>query len=74
MNNDNRWTAGPYRIVYNNYPTYTWSLNKDSWVYENESMMQAIEYSLAAMETFPDAEKILKKIPKKAKKQLTGIK
>lgn len=66
MNQDKpKWTAGPYRIIYKNYPTYTWSLDSDSWVYQNEDMMDAIESSLDAMETFPDAEKILKKISKR---------
>ena len=62
MSNDKKWTTSSYRIVYKNYPTYSWGLYPSEWVYSNSSMMDAIETSLDAMEHFPDAEKIINKV------------
>jgi hypothetical protein len=62
MNDNEKWSMGPYRIVYNNYPTYNWSLQPQQWVYENASMMEAIERSLETMDTYPDAENIINKV------------
>lgn len=40
-------------------PTYRWELKKDKMVYENDTMMQAIDLACKNMSTFPDAERIL---------------
>lgn len=44
------------------YPTYSWGLYPNQSVYENKSMMDAIESALENMDRFPDAEKIIRKI------------
>lgn len=62
MNNNNKWSSGTYRIVYKNYPTYSWGLTPKQSIYENDSMMDAIESALEAMESYPDAEKIFEKV------------
>jgi hypothetical protein len=57
-----KWSSGTYRIVYKNYPTYTWGLYPQQWVYSNQYMMDAIDRALDGMTEFPDAEEIIKKI------------
>lgn len=60
---DWRWN-NKHRVwtTQSNYPTYTWSLKRDAWVYENPGMMSAIEECLDNMTRFPDAERILNKL------------
>jgi hypothetical protein len=41
-------------------PTYYWQLSRDTMVYENASMMQAIDSAVDGMTEFPDAERLLK--------------
>lgn len=62
MSDHKKWTTASYRVVYKNYPTYSWGLYPSEWVYSNSSMMDAIETSLDAMHTFPDAQKIINKV------------
>lgn len=59
---DKKWSSGTYRIVYKNYPTYSWGLTPQQSIYENQSMMDAIDRSLEAMDNYPDAEAIIKKV------------
>ena len=65
MSDNKNWSAGPYRIVYKNYPTYSWGLYPQQWVYQNKDMMAAIESSLESMNSYPDAEKIIENIRRK---------
>ena len=58
---NNKWTGINYSYT-QPYPTYSWGLYPNEWVYTNPSMMEAIERSLESMEQFPDAEKIIHKI------------
>jgi hypothetical protein len=44
------------------YPTYTWSLHANEWVYTNPSMMRAIDECVQNMLTYPDAERIINKL------------
>ena len=63
--NTNGWTLNPdgsWSKTYTSYPTYTWSTPQDTWVYNNPSMMQAIEQDLENRLTFPDAEAIINKL------------
>lgn len=43
-------------------PTYRWELKTDSWVYENELMMDAIDLACKNMQRFPDAETLLRSL------------
>ena len=60
--NDKKWSSGTYRIVYKNYPTYSWGLTPQQSIYENDSMMEAIERAIDGMDRYPDAVAIIKKV------------
>jgi hypothetical protein len=61
MSNNQKWTSINYSFT-QPYPTYSWGLFPNEWVYTNSSMMEAIECSLESMDSFPDAERIINKI------------
>jgi len=45
-------------------PTYRWELKRDSMVYDNKLMMDAIDVACKNMDRFPDADKIIQGLQK----------
>lgn len=67
--NDWQWDHKSKRWIYigdspSSNPTYRWELKKGQYCYNNMFMMNAIEVALQNMETYPDAEEILRKFQK----------
>lgn len=58
---DKKWTGITYSFT-QPYPAYSWGMYPNEWVYNNQSKLDAIEKNLEAMLTFPDAERIIRKI------------
>ena len=64
------WDTDRHRWVYmgadaSSNPTYRWELSAGAWVYSNPLMMQAIDVACQNMQTFPDADAIIKQLNNK---------